>query len=88
MTACSSLAVPELLVVASTGDGAVVLTGIGTKFPNAVAIIDATIFDELEGAGTVELRLRVRLGIADAVGLVSTVRIVEVEAELGDGVSA
>ena len=88
LTGCSSLAVPKLLVVTATGGGAVVLTGIGTTFPNAVATIEATMFGELTGVGIVELRLRVRLGIADAVGLVSIVKIVEVEAEPGDGVSA
>ena len=75
-------------MVTAIGDGAVVLTGIRATFPNAVATIDATMFDEFERSGAVELRLRVRLGIADAVGLVSIVKIVVVEAEPGDGVSA
>ena len=88
VTACSSLAVPELLVVTATGDGAVVLTGIGTKFPNAVAIIEATMFEELESVGAVALRLRVRLGTVDVAGLVSMVNIVVDEAEPGDGISA
>ena len=88
VTDCSSLAVPELLVVTATGDGAVVLTGIRATFPNAVATIDATMFEELGSAGTVALKLRVRLGVADVVGLVSIVRTVVVEAELGYGVSA
>ena len=88
VTACSSLAVPELLVVTGTGDGAVVLTGIGTKFPNAVAIIEATMFEELDSAGAVALKLRVRLCIADIAGLVSIVKLVVDEAELGDGISA
>ena len=88
MTACSSRFVPGLLVVATIGDVTVVLTGIRATFPNAVATIEATMFEESGGVGTVELRLRVRLGIADAVGLVSMVKMVVVEAELGDGVSA
>ena len=86
VTACSSRLVPGLLIV--TEDVAVVLTGIRATFPNAVATIEATMFEAFGGVGTVELRLRVRLGIADAVGLVSMVKRVVLEAELGDGVSA
>ena len=51
-------------------------------------MIDATMFDELEGAGTVALKLRVRLCMADIAGLVSIVKLVVDEAELGDGISA
>ena len=89
MTACSSRLIPGLLVVTAVRDEAVVLIGIRATFPNAVATIDATMFDELASAGIVALKLRVRLGVVDAAGLVSIVNIVdEVEAEPGDGVSA
>ncbi len=60
----------------------------GTIFLNAVATIEATMFEELGGVGVVALMLRVRLGITGTAGLVSIVNIVVVEAEPGDGVSA
>ena len=88
VTACSSRLVPGLLVVTGIEDGAVVLTGIRATFPNAVATIDATMFDELGSAGTVALKLRVRLGVVDVAGLVSIDNIVVDEAEPGDGILA
>ena len=87
VTACSSRLVPGLLVVPVIRE-AVVLTGMGTIFLNAVATIEATMFEELGGVGVVALMLRVRLGITGTAGLVSIVNIVVVEAEPGDGVSA
>ncbi len=45
-------------------------------------------FDELESAGAVALKLRVRSGVADIAGLVSIVKLVFDEADLGDGISA
>ena len=88
VTACNSRLVPGLLVVTAIGDEAVVLTGIRATFPNAVATIDATMFEELGSAGTVALKLRVRLGVANVAGLVSIDNIVVDEAELGDDISA
>ena len=88
VTACRSVAVPGLPGATATMGGAVVLTGIGAILANAVATIDATMFEELGGVGVVALTLRVRLGVTGVAGLVSIVNIVVDEAEPGDGISA
>ena len=87
VTACNSRLVSGLLMVVIIGE-AIVLVGIRATFPTAVATIEATMFDELGGVGVVALTLRVRLGIVDIAGLVSIVKRVVLEAELGDGISA